>query len=162
MMIRDGVLSIAIIALAACGAEAEEEDRQEVPETIEAPANQPESEETETGQEDVIEAEVAEAQIPERYHGVWDYEGGTCAPESDLRMEIKAREIVFYESIGTVSGAREDGDDAIADLAMEGEGETWEDSLRLSLVGDSEAQRLHTSDATEPKVLDDLPRKRCE
>jgi len=160
MMIRDGALSIAVVALAACGVAAEEE-RQELREVVEAPTSEPESEERKESDEVVAEPELVEAQIPERYHGVWDYEGGSCAPESDLRMEVKPREIVFYESIGTVSDAREEDGDAIADLAMEGEGDTWEDSLRLSLEGEGEAQRLHTSDANKAKVPDQLPRKRC-
>ncbi len=100
--------------------------------------------------------------IPARYLGVWDYEGGTCAPESDLRMAITPREIVFYESIGTVSGVRQENDDAIIDLAMEGEGDTWSSSLRLSMVGEGDALRLHTSDGSQPKVPDELPRRRCE
>ena len=104
----------------------------------------------------------AQAAIPVRYLGVWDYEGGSCAPESDLRMAITKNEIVFYESIGTVSKVVDEGDDAIVELAMEGEGDTWEDSLRLSLVGEGDAQRLHTSDGKQPKVPDELPRKRCE
>lgn len=105
-----------------------------------------------------LEADI----IPSRFQGVWDYEDGTCVAESDLRMHIKAREITFYESYGTVSGVRQEGDDAIVDLAMEGEGETWEQSLRLSLVAEGEDLRLHTSDPTKPKEPDDLPRKRCE
>lgn len=104
----------------------------------------------------------AAAAIPQRYHGVWDYEGGTCAPESDLRMEVKANEIVFYESYGAVTGADEDGDDAVIALAMEGEGDTWTQSLRLALVGEGAEQRLHTSDGSKPKQPDPLPRKRCE
>ncbi|MEM8724733.1 MAG: polysaccharide deacetylase family protein [Pseudomonadota bacterium] len=99
--------------------------------------------------------------IPERYFGVWDYEGGTCAPESDLRMEIKAGEITFYESYGEVSDVRVEAGDTIVDLAMEGEGETWMQSLRLSLVGEGADQRLHVTDPAEPKAPDELPRKRC-
>ncbi|WP_298469315.1 polysaccharide deacetylase family protein [uncultured Erythrobacter sp.] len=104
----------------------------------------------------------ASSAIPARYLGVWDYEGGTCAPESDLRMAIRPRAITFYESVGKATDVRLDGEDVIVDLAMDGEGETWEQSLRLSLVGNGNEQRLHTSDASEPKTKDDLPRKRCQ
>ncbi|MEL6530671.1 MAG: hypothetical protein AAGK01_10515 [Pseudomonadota bacterium] len=99
--------------------------------------------------------------IPAPFQGVWDYERGSCAPESDLRMEIKDRSITFYESYGAVSDVRGDAGDTIVDLAMEGEGEKWKQSLRLSLVGEGAEQRLHTSDASKPKQPDELPRKRC-
>nr|WP_298930621.1 hypothetical protein [uncultured Erythrobacter sp.] len=99
--------------------------------------------------------------IPAGFHGVWDYEGGTCALESDMRMEISASEIMFYESIGIVTAVSPDGEDTLVALAMEGEGETWEQSTRLSLVGEGDDVRLHTSDGDAPKQIDEYPSKKC-
>ncbi|MFU7527613.1 hypothetical protein [Qipengyuania sp. ASV99] len=99
--------------------------------------------------------------IPARYLGVWDYVGGTCSRDSDMRMEIAPRSITFYESFGQVAGVGQDGDDAVADLVMEGEGETWVNVLRLSLVEKGGQTLLHTSDGTAPKVADEYPRKKC-
>ncbi|MGB3471301.1 MAG: hypothetical protein WBA51_10810 [Erythrobacter sp.] len=104
------------------------------------------------------------AVIPAAYHGVWDYEGGTCSPESDLRVEISGREVLFYESVGTVKAVAKDGEDTIVTLDMEGEGETWEQEIRLSLEGagdEPDRVRLHTSDGEKPKIDDEYPSKKC-
>lgn len=97
--------------------------------------------------------------IPVRFQGVWDYVGGTCSPESDMRMEIKGREILYYESIGQVSGIGTEGDDALVDLVMEGEGEQWVQVSRLSLSNDGKT--LSVTDGEEPKLSDQYPRKKC-
>lgn len=99
--------------------------------------------------------------IPASLHGVWDYEGGTCAPESDMRMEITGDEILFYESIGKVTAVAADAEDTIVTLAMEGEGETWEQSTRFALTGEGDDLRLHTSDGDAPKQVDEYPSKKC-
>lgn len=109
----------------------------------------------------ITDPAISNGEIPARFTGVWDYVGGTCSPDSDMRMEIAPRAITFYESVGAVAGVGQDGDDAIADLAMEGEGEKWVNSLRLSLVEVDGETQLHTSDATKPKVADEFPRKKC-
>ena len=111
--------------------------------------------------ESTTDLATVEGAIPARYLGVWDYVDGTCSPESDMRMEIAPREITFYESYGAVSDVIPDGEDVIADLAMEGEGETWTNKLRLSLVEVDGETQLHTSDGTEPEVIDQYPRKKC-
>jgi hypothetical protein len=100
--------------------------------------------------------------IPTRFHGAWDYVEGSCSLDSDMRMEISGSEIMFYESIGTVTATEAEGDDVIVTLAMEGEGETWEQQTRLSLVGEGADQRLDTSDGEAPKTGDEYPSKRCE
>ena len=107
-----------------------------------------------TGQE-AIDANL----IPANFHGVWDYEGGTCNRASDMRMEISGSEILFYESIGRVSDVAGDGDGVIVTLDMEGEGETWTQKTRLLLAQDGD--RLETSDGEAPRVVDEYPSKRC-
>ena len=51
--------------------------------------------------------------IPARFRGVWDNAEGTCAPASDLRMDIRAGEIEFYESLGEVTSVETEGPDSI-------------------------------------------------
>jgi hypothetical protein len=99
--------------------------------------------------------------IPERYHGVWDAVSGSCDPASDLRVEISGRRMVFYESVGEVTGMDSRGSDAVADLAMEGEGETWSRSLRMTLSGESGEQRPVLADALETAQGNPIPLKRC-
>ena len=99
--------------------------------------------------------------VPGGFGGVWDYEGAACARESDLRIEIAPDTITFYESVGRVMKVAREGDDALVTLEMEGEGETWNQVLRLSPVQKGDSVRLHISDGTKPKVADPLPRKLC-
>lgn len=75
--------------------------------------------------------------IPERFRGVWDNAKGNCNPASDLRMEIGAVSIEFYESLGTVTNVTAESPNAImVDLAMEGEGERWQRRNRYVLSDD--------------------------
>lgn len=106
-------------------------------------------------------AALSAGMIPARFQGVWDYEGGTCDPASDMRMEISGDEILFYESIGRVTGVKAEGDDVVVSFDMEGEGETWQQATRFSLVGEGEALRLHASDGEASKQTDEYPSKRC-
>lgn len=104
---------------------------------------------------------VAEGAIPERYRGVWDAVSGSCDPASDLRVEIEGRRIVFYESVGTVTAIQRRGEDAVADLAMEGEGERWTRALRLTLSGEDGEERLVLADALETPGGTPIPLRRC-
>lgn len=146
-----------MIAVAACSQSPEEPTDAQATGVEEAIAHDGEP----TEQHAEIQSLETQGAIPAKFHGVWDYEMGTCALESDLRVEISGSEMIFYESYGKVSGAREDGEDAIVDMAMEGEGETWVQSYRLSRAGSGSDQRLHITEATEQKGPSDLPRKRC-
>lgn len=77
--------------------------------------------------------------IPQSLRGVWDYIDGTCDPMSDLRTEIGADEIVFYESMGQVTDVSMDSESAATvQLAMSGEGEAWEETIRFELSADGE------------------------
>ena len=139
------------LALVACGGEGQQETAAPDPGPSAAIATPPGAD----------LAAIDKGQIPARYHGVWDAVTGTCDPDSDLRVAIEARRITFYESVGNVTAAGNDGADAIADLAMEGEGEAWFQSLRLAIAATPEGERLHLSDALTPKAPDNHPRKRC-
>jgi hypothetical protein len=96
--------------------------------------------------------------IPARFHGVWDAEGGSCDPASELRVEIGPDRIEFYESVGEVTAVTEEDGRVLADLALEGEGETWANSLALSLDG----ERLSIDDPDAPGGSSGAPvRVRC-
>lgn len=81
--------------------------------------------------------------MPARFLGVWDSETGTCAPESEFLLRIAANGIGFIESYGTLTHVTESPDgEALIGLAMEGEGEQWEATISLSLVGQGADERL--------------------
>lgn len=155
---RAFLLFLPAVALAACSPDAEAPVETEVVEDGEGDAAT-----TDAGDQSLADPapdSVTAAAIPARYQGVWDYEKGTCDPASDMRMEIEGQRIGFYESLGTVTGTTIENGDAIVALDMEGEGETWKNTLRLSLVDNGE--RLHVTDGSAPKSPDEYPRKRCD
>ncbi|MEO1220900.1 MAG: hypothetical protein AAFY42_06060 [Pseudomonadota bacterium] len=152
------VIFIGFLGLTACNAS---EAQPLASEPAQDEATMMEATAVEQNLDTITDPDIQEARIPVRFHGVWDYENGTCARESDLRVEIGPREIRFYESIGLVSGIGQDGDDARPFLVMEGEGEQWMQDTRLSLVDTPEGERLFISDAEKPEQARELPRKRC-
>ncbi|MEP2735728.1 MAG: hypothetical protein ABJP34_05470 [Erythrobacter sp.] len=105
------------------------------------------------------ETPAPSSSIPAAFLGVWDAETGTCSRESDLRLEISPQQIIFYESLGAVRDVSEiDASTVELTLAMEGEGEVWEDTYRLSLANDGE--QLVTS-YPEQIAANLVPRKKC-
>ncbi len=152
-------VALPLLALAACGSE-----------TAEPPAA-PASAEVVTADTEGTPADAPPATapdgtltaIPAKFHGVWDAESGTCDPASDLRLEIGPDTIGFYESQGTVRQTVEtvDGQTVIA-LAMEGEGEEWDQTLRLELRGSGEAERLLSwSGDDSDAARSPIPLKHC-
>ena len=105
-------------------------------------------------------APVQQAEIPERFRGVWDYVEGSCDPSSDLRIKILPRAIEFYESHGTITGVLvESPDVVIIELAMEGEGEKWTMQRRFTL--EDGGTRL-LPEAVDDDQFEPMPLKRCE
>ncbi len=97
--------------------------------------------------------------IPEPFRGVWDNAGGSCNPASDLRMDVGAVSIEFYESLGIVTGVMvESPNSIVVDLAMEGEGERWTRKNHYALSADG--QELTASELGEAPDLN-LVLKRC-
>ena len=97
--------------------------------------------------------------MPNILIGAWDYEKGTCDPGSDMRLEIDTRQLRFYESLGQVTAVRPDGVATIVDLAMEGEGESWTETLRFVLKDGG--TRLHVTEPQTQGDVDEYPRRRC-
>ena len=91
---------------------------------------------------------------------MWDYEGGTCDPASDLRTQISGDQIRFYESTGEVVSVELDGDKAIVELAMTGEGESWTQTSALIHNAGSDTLIFQAdASAVNPDVTNN--RKRC-
>ena len=99
------------------------------------------------------------ARMPDRFHGIWDYEKGRCDPSSDLRVEIAERGITFYESHGAVTAVTVESPAAVvADLAMQGEGESWTMRRRFTLTN---GDRTLTPEAVDGDRFEPMPLKRC-
>lgn len=148
-------LALAALALTACQQSAAPPEGDASPTAAPAPtAATPTPTPTET-----IPAPTTANAIPERFRGVWDSAEGSCDPASELRLEIGAVSIEFYESLGTVTGVTVESPDSIlVDLAMEGEGERWERTNRYVLSADGAT--LTASEMGGPPTAA-IPRKRC-
>ncbi len=143
---RRSTLSLTLLALAACS--------QSEPEPAETATVAPKQTSTPTA------APLPRvAVMPDRFHGIWDYEKGTCDPASDLRVEIAERGITFYESHGAVTGLTVESPEAVVvDLAMEGEGEKWTIRRRFTLSNDDQTL---TPEAVGEEPFEPMPLKRC-
>jgi len=152
------------LAVSACNGATEDPAPEPAPSPVEAPV--PVEPDSGIGDGavplDTLQETLAN-RIPARLHGTWDSYKDTCPEISDMQMQVSDSEILFYESIGTVTAVTVDGEDVIVALAMEGEGDTWEQRTRLSLVGGEGAdQRLVLSHDDQPNATSDFPLKRCE
>lgn len=148
------VLAIAPLALAftACSPDSE------VPVGDDGAIIEPSEDKTARADVDAVSMQVDG--VPERFLGVWDYVEGSCDPMSDLRMDLRADRIEFYESFGEITDVERVSDNEIVvSLAMEGEGETWTQSTRFTLEDGGE--RLVPTSADGEDQWDPMPLKRC-
>lgn len=114
----------------------------------------------EPGDESVARAANELRTIPARFLGTWDHVEGSCDPASDLRMEIGQRRIMFYESVGDVTGIQAENDNAIVvTMSMTGEGESWQETTRLTI--EDGGDRLVPSSADGEGGYEPMPRKKC-
>lgn len=149
------------LGLAACSGEADEgvtanENSYGESDAAAAQAGEPAGDE---GPGDQAAPQIARADyLASDYHGVWDHVDGTCDPLSEMRLEITADQLQFYESTGDITGVeRESNGDRLVTVAMSGEGETWDATFRLEM--DSTAQFLVVTGIEEE--FEGVRRKRC-
>ncbi len=98
--------------------------------------------------------------VPAKFQGTWDFVDGDCSAKSDLRIQVGTNSVQFYESRGVVNGYDQpDANTIILNLAMEGEGERWEERFRLALVDDGKL--LEASEQSGYGAGQAMRRKRC-
>ncbi|TKD51245.1 hypothetical protein [Sphingomonas baiyangensis] len=85
------------------------------------------------------------AEIPVAFHGVWAGDGTRCARSSDLRLEVAANGLTFYESFARpIAITRAAGRAIDVELELSGEGEVWRERQTLTLGEDNRTlQRRH-------------------
>lgn len=119
------------LTLAACDRPADPDPAPEAPAEMLIPA-EPDGSIADTAGPPADPA-IAAGEIPARFHGVWD--SGDCSAASNTRVEITPRRIEYYESVGAVTQKTPaSGGDALIAVAMEGEGMTWTDRIRLQIT----------------------------
>lgn len=107
----------------------------------------------------VPSAAPASLVIPAGFLGVWDYEGGICDPESDMRVEIDEDTMSFYESSGTVQSVRDEAGITMVTLAMSGEGGEYSDTIGLRFTDGG--TRLMVINSEYPERAPNELRMRC-
>lgn len=147
------VILASLLALAACGGEARQE----------AAAPEPAPSAPAPAASKPTPPPATAATIPARFIGVWDAETGTCDPASDLRLEIAPRSIGFYESHGTVTAVTERKEGSVViGLAMEGEGDNWDQTIKLELIRSGGTEWLLSLPGPDSDVMvRPLRLKRC-
>lgn len=83
--------------------------------------------------------------LPAAFLGKWDAPPKPCSTpyRSDMQLDITARELAFFESGGNIKNVKITGPrDVTAEVAMSGEGETWEKSLHMTLSDDGKTLTL--------------------
>ncbi|RED17024.1 hypothetical protein [Parasphingopyxis lamellibrachiae] len=98
---------------------------------------------------DIVAPETHEA-IPQAFQGRWDFTEDTCAdPGSEMRLDIEADRISYYESSATPETITQTGPGALTvDHRFSGEGEEWTETLAYSLSEDGERLTVTSPDGS--------------
>ncbi|MGI0116504.1 hypothetical protein [Zooshikella sp. RANM57] len=80
-------------------------------------------------------AEKKLEEIPKLFHGTWDTSNEACIqPFSDMRMEIEARVVRYWESQGQVTRVNVENERKLnITFSISGEGESWESFKQFEL-----------------------------
>lgn len=135
----------ACVMLAACSAPKASDDPPPDASSSAAPASEAQS-----------PPEVAAAELPAGFLGVWDV-NPACPATSDTKLTVSATDLTFFESGAAIRKVTvKSSDETIVDADFSGEGETWSRSLHLTL-GDG-GKTLTTDEGTDKEVR----RSRCK
>lgn len=98
----------------------------------------------------------AAGSLPVAFRGKWTGKGQDCADaRSDMLLTVSARELRFYESVGTITGVEGGGPGAVIVTAKyEGEGQSWTQRQKLTLSADGDSLTILNQGVT-------TTRKRC-
>ncbi|MEM8696065.1 MAG: hypothetical protein AAGE05_08615 [Pseudomonadota bacterium] len=90
------------------------------------------------------------AAIPEAFHGRWDFSEETCGdPASEMRLDIAADRIVYYESAAIPQTITQTAPSAVTVIhRFSGEGEEWEETLAYELSEDGDRLTVNTPDGS--------------
>lgn len=105
---------------------------------------QAETAETDTGTRQSLEA------IPAAFRGRWDFAEETCAdPASEIRLDIEANRITYFESSATPGTITQTAPGALTiEHRFAGEGEEWTETLAYSLSEDGERLTVTSPDGS--------------
>ncbi len=88
------------------------------------------------------------AELPAGFVGKWDAPPRPCGTSyrGEMQLDVTPTELSFFESGGTIKSVKINGPtDVVADVAMSGEGETWEKSMRMVLTDNGKTLTIDES-----------------
>lgn len=82
--------------------------------------------------------------IPPQFVGEWNVELADCGTDNnDSRLVIEPRSLRFYESVGEIQSlSQQDSRTLVIRLRLSGEGQTWNDTMRLILSPSGQDLRI--------------------
>ena len=89
-------------------------------------------------------------EMPDGFHGRWDFSETTCAdPASEMRLDIAADRIAYYESVATPIAITQTASSELTVVhRFSSEGEEWEETLAYELSEDAERLTVHSPDGS--------------
>jgi hypothetical protein len=75
--------------------------------------------------------------LPAGFVGKWDAPPKPCntSYRAEMQLDVTPTELSFFESGGTIKSVKVDSPtDVVAEVAMSGEGETWDKSMHMVLT----------------------------
>lgn len=121
-------------------------------------AEQPVSESDMSGAANAESGQEADAEtgtetlttIPVAFQGHWDFAEDTCQdPNSEMRLNITADRITYYESEATPTAITATGENALTiDHQFSGEGDEWQETLGYGLSDDGERLTVTSPDGS--------------
>lgn len=127
---KNRILLITAACLAACSPQADKStDSASAPVSEAASASVSSAAETSSA--------VTVAELPAGFVGKWDAPPRPCSTSyrAEMQLDVTPTALSFFESGGTIKNVKVNSPtDVVADVAMSGEGETWERSMRMALT----------------------------
>lgn len=124
------ILLVAALCLAACSPQSDNTDSASASVSETASAVIPSS---------AAPAAPVAATLPAAFVGKWDAPPKPCSTSyrAEMQLDVTPTDLSYFESGGKVKSVKVNSPtDVVADLAMSGEGETWEKSIHMVLSGD--------------------------
>ncbi len=100
-------------------------------------------------------------EFPNLYQGVWDVSQKACKDKwSDARLTITASSIQYWESSGVIVRIYSNSSNTLnVKLSMNGEGETWFNDSKYSVIGSKLTEHFEKYDSFTRVLCEKMPNK---
>lgn len=96
---------------------------------------------------EVFASASTDAALPAIFLGRWDANAQACAVGTEMKLTVEPRRVAFYESGGRIESIKINGpNDIVAEVAMSGEGETWQKTMHMVVTEDSKTLTINNGE----------------